>query len=58
MVSEELNTEIKIEALDEIKIKYIGKKGLFTSLIKNLSLLDNNSKALAGKTLTCLNHYL
>ena len=54
MISEELDNEIKIESLDEIRIKYMGKKGLFTSLIKNLSLLDNNSKAVVGKSLNLL----
>ena len=32
----------------------MGKKGIFTSLIKDLSLLDNNSKAIVGKTLNLL----
>ena len=32
----------------------MGKKGIFTSLIKNLSLLDNNNKAIVGKTLNLL----
>ena len=54
MISEELNNEIKIENLDEIKIKYLGKKGLFTSLIKKLSLLDNNTRAVVGKNLNLL----
>ena len=54
MISGELENEIKIENLDQIKIKYMGKKGIFTSLIKNLSLLDNNAKAVLGKTLNLL----
>ena len=32
----------------------MGKKGIFTSLIKDLSLLDNSNKAIVGKTLNLL----
>ncbi|MDA9559272.1 phenylalanine--tRNA ligase subunit alpha [Alphaproteobacteria bacterium] len=54
LISKELDNEIKIESLEQIKIKYMGKKGIFTSLIKDLSLLDNNNKAIVGKTLNLL----
>ena len=43
-----------IESLEQLKVKYIGKKGLFTNLLKSLSNLDQKDKASAGKTLNIL----
>ena len=43
-----------IESLEQLIVKYIGKKGLFTNLLKSLSNLDQKDKASAGKTLNIL----
>ena len=58
-LSLQLKQEIKnlkdLKEIDLIKIKYIGKKGLFTLLLKSLAELNNNDRAKVGKTINiCL----
>ena len=54
----DLKKEIKhikdLKEIDLIKIKYIGKKGLFTSLLRSLSELNNNEKAKIGKSVNII----
>ena len=38
-----------LRALDDLRIKYLGKKGEITSLKKNISKLPNEEKPMAGK---------
>ncbi|MAJ24310.1 MAG: phenylalanine--tRNA ligase subunit alpha [Rickettsiales bacterium] len=40
-----------LQELELIKVNYTGKKGVFTSLLRSLSSLDNQKKAIAGKSL-------
>ena len=40
-----------LKDIDLIKIKYIGKKGLFTILLKSLSQLNNDERAKVGKSI-------
>ena len=43
-----------INEIDFIKIKYIGKKGLFTSLLKSLAELKNDDRAKVGKAINVI----
>lgn len=38
-----------LKALDDLRVKYLGKKGEITSLKKNISKLSNEEKPMAGK---------
>lgn len=38
-----------LKSLDELRVKYLGKKGEITSLKKNISKLPNDQKPMAGK---------
>lgn len=38
-----------LKSLDQIRVKYLGKKGEITSLKKNISKLPNDQKPMAGK---------
>lgn len=38
-----------LKALDDLRVKYLGKKGEITSLKKNISKLPNDQKPMAGK---------
>lgn len=38
-----------LKSLDELRVKYLGKKGEITSLKKNISKLPNEEKPMAGK---------
>lgn len=38
-----------LKSLDELRVKYLGKKGEITSLKKNISKLTNEEKPMAGK---------
>ena len=38
-----------LKALDDLRVKYLGKKGEITSLKKNISKLSNKEKPMAGK---------
>ena len=40
-----------LKDIDLIKIKYIGKKGLLTTLLKSLSELNNDERAKVGKSI-------
>ena len=51
---EEINYVKDLKEIDLIKIKYIGKKGLFTALLRSLSKLNNDEKAKIGKTLNLI----
>ncbi len=53
-LKEEINYVKDLKEIDLIKIKYIGKKGLFTSLLRSLSELNNEEKAIIGKTLNII----
>ena len=53
-LKEEINYVKDLKEIDLIKIKYIGKKGLFTLLLRSLSELNNEEKAIIGKTLNII----
>ena len=38
-----------LKNLEELRVKYLGKKGEITSLKKNISKLPNEEKPMAGK---------
>ena len=38
-----------LKSLDDLRVKYLGKKGEITSLKKNISKLSNEEKPMAGK---------
>ncbi|MDU5373858.1 MAG: phenylalanine--tRNA ligase subunit alpha, partial [Anaerococcus vaginalis] len=38
-----------LKNLEELRVKYLGKKGEITSLKKNISKLSNEEKPMAGK---------
>ena len=53
-LKQEVNHIKDLKEIDLIKIKYIGKKGLFTLLLKSLAELNNDEKAKAGKALNVI----
>jgi len=57
-IEEEVGSEIKNvslpEHLEEIRIKYLGRKGVLTSLLKQVSALSNDEKPVFGKLLNDL----
>ena len=50
----EINNIQDTNQIDLLKTKYMGKKGLFTALLRSLSSLNNEQKALAGKALNVI----
>ena len=53
-LKEEISQIKDLKEIDLIKIKYLGKKGLFTSLLRSLSELNNNEKAIVGKSINII----
>ncbi|MBU0478614.1 phenylalanine--tRNA ligase subunit alpha [bacterium] len=57
-IEEKFNFEIKNislpEHLEEIRVKYIGRKGVLTSLLKQVSALSNDEKPVFGRLLNNL----
>ena len=47
--SEAIEKSEDLKSLDELRVKYLGKKGEITSLKKNISKLPNEEKPMAGK---------
>ncbi|MDU4715186.1 MAG: phenylalanine--tRNA ligase subunit alpha [Anaerococcus sp.] len=47
--SEAIEKSEDLKSLDQIRVKYLGKKGEITSLKKNISKLPNDQKPMAGK---------
>ncbi len=47
---QELSNASSLQALDEIRIKYLGKKGLLTDLLKNLGNLPADQRPIYGKS--------
>lgn len=47
--SEAIGKSEDLKSLDQIRVKYLGKKGEITSLKKNISKLPNDQKPMAGK---------
>ncbi|MDU2201788.1 MAG: phenylalanine--tRNA ligase subunit alpha [Anaerococcus hydrogenalis] len=47
--SEAIEKSEDLKSLDQIRVKYLGKKGEITSLKKNISKLPNEEKPMAGK---------
>ena len=45
----ELNNAENLNDLTHIRVKYIGKKGIFTSELKNLSSLSSKERPKAGE---------
>ena len=50
----EINNIQDLKEIDLIKIKYTGKKGLFTLLLKSLAELNNDDRAKAGKAINLI----
>ncbi|MCK5595514.1 phenylalanine--tRNA ligase subunit alpha, partial [bacterium] len=46
------------EHLEEIRVKYLGRKGVLTSLLKQVSALSNDEKPIFGKLLNDLKNNL
>ncbi|MFH1905044.1 MAG: phenylalanine--tRNA ligase subunit alpha [bacterium] len=57
-IEEKFNFEIKNislpEHLEEIRVKYLGRKGIVTSLLKQVSTLSNSEKPVFGRLLNNL----
>ncbi len=57
-IEEKFHSEIKNislpEHLEEIRVKYLGRKGILTSLLKQVSILSNDEKPVFGKLLNNL----
>ena len=47
--SEAIEKSEDLKSLDDLRVKYLGKKGEITSLKKNISKLPNEEKPMAGK---------
>ncbi|WP_276876930.1 phenylalanine--tRNA ligase subunit alpha [Anaerococcus hydrogenalis] len=47
--SEAIEKSEDLKTLDDLRVKYLGKKGEITSLKKNISKLPNDQKPMAGK---------
>ena len=45
----EIDTASSLDDLEKARVKYLGKKGLFTDLKKNISKLPKEEKPMAGK---------
>ncbi len=55
---EELNTIVSAQDLQNLKSKYIGKKGLITEKIKNLGSLSPEERKIQGKALNELKNFI
>lgn len=53
-LKQEINHIKDLKEIDLIKIKYMGKKGLFTLLLKSLAELNNDDRAIAGKAINII----
>ena len=53
-LKQEINHIKDLKEIDLIKIKYMGKKGLFTLLLKSLAELNNDDRAVAGKAINII----
>ena len=53
-LKQEINHIKDLKEIDLIKIKYIGKKGLFTLLLKSLAELNNDDRAKVGKAINII----
>ena len=53
-LKDEISQIKDLKEIDLIKIKYLGKKGLFTSLLRSFSELNNNEKAIVGKSINII----
>jgi len=53
-LKQEINHIKDLKEIDLIKIKYTGKKGLFTLLLKSLAMLNKNDRAKTGKAINII----
>ena len=57
-IEEKFDSEIRNvslpEHLEETRVKYLGRKGVLTSLLKQVSALSNDEKPVFGKLLNDL----
>ena len=53
-LKQEINHIKDLKEIDLIKIKYTGKKGLFTLLLKSLAELNNDDRAKVGKAINII----
>lgn len=53
-LKKEINNINDIIEIDLVKVKYIGKKGLFSSLMRSLSKLNNHDRPQVGKALNLI----
>ena len=53
-VKQEINHIKDLKEIDLIKIKYTGKKGLFTLLLKSLVEFNNDDRAKFGKAINII----
>ena len=53
-LKQEINHIKDLKEIDLIKIKYTGKKGLFTLLLKSLADLNNDNRMKAGKAINVI----
>ena len=53
-LKQEINHIKDLKEIDLIKIKYTGKKGLFTLLLKSLADLNNDDRAKVGKAINII----
>ena len=53
-IKQEINYIKDLKEIDLIKIKYMGKKGLLTLLLKSLADLNNDDRAKVGKAINII----
>lgn len=56
--SEQIKNVTRLNELDELKVKYIGKKSEITQILKDMKSLSNDEKAKVGKIVNEVKHKL
>ena len=51
LAEEEINKANSLQSIQELKVKYLGKKGLITEKVKSLRTIPDNERPEYGRTL-------
>ena len=57
IILQEINKSTSVEELENLRIKYLGKKGIISLEMKSLSTLSNEEKKIKGKELNLIKTY-
>ena len=53
----EINGVLDLKTLEDLRVKYLGKKGEVTELMKGMKDLSNDERPLMGKLVKCIDLY-